>query len=246
MKFAYLADTTDLVPYAISALLIDEKDWRASYDVFKDFRKNIKRDFSLKLDEPVCFQDLAKGYGSGSMPPGKGRLFLSSFAQMLSSLPVTIVSVVSRNGGAQKDALRRRAFPILMQRIERNCEAAGGYRFAVVCGDDMNQDICSVSRKIRVYNPLPGGSNVPMEYLIEDSFLRDLNTSHLLKSADFAAFLYRVFFLFRNGDADSDRLLDYKELDREFIFRIFYVWSERGILMEKASMTNQYGMVTIR
>ena len=40
--------------------------------------------------------------------------------------------------------------------------------------------------------------------------------------------------------------LQYDLLDREYVYRIFYVWSEKGILMERASLSNKYGMVTIR
>lgn len=246
MKFVYVADSEGLVPYAMSAVLIDEKDWRATYDLFAAFRKNMKTEASLDPASPLCILPLASGTGTGSLAPGRGRNVLSSLAQLLSALPVTIVSVASHSGGDQRAALRKRAFPIAMQRIERASAMGDGFRFTVVCDGGMEGDIRSLSRKLRKYNPLPGGLNVPMTELIEDSFVREQNTSHLLKSAEFAAFLVRAFSLLKNEDAETGFLSEYAELDKKFVFRIFSLWSERGILMERASMSNKYGIVTIR
>ena len=247
MKIVYLSETDDLVPYAMSAVMIDEKDWRKSYDTFKSFRKNIKNVTGLRTEDPFCIPSLA-GKGDEPLLTGtKGRMVLAAFSQILSSLPITIAGVVSKSGGSLRSDLRKRAFPVLMQRIERASDEGGGFRFVVVLNEDMDRDTRSLSRKLRVYNPLPGGANVPMTDLIEDSFVREQNTSHLLKSAELSAFMYRALYLFRSNHAsDSSMLSDYTNIDREFVFRIFYVWYEKGVLMEKASLSNKYGMVTIR
>lgn len=246
MKFAYVAETEALSPYAMSVVLVDEKDWRKVYDLFVSFRRNMKKEIGLDPAQPFDILPFARGSGEGSLSPGKGRNALSSFAQLLSALPVSIVSVVSKSGGEDRASLRRRAFPVVMQRVERAPDSSDGFRFTVVCDDDMEKDVRALSRKLRKYNPLPGGQNVPMTDMIEDTFVRDVNSSHLLKSAEFASFLACTYFLYRDGGEREGLLAEYGEIGREMIFRIFYVWSERGILMERASLSNKYGIVAIK
>ena len=244
MKLVYLSESADLSPYAMSAVLVDDEQWPKVYAASKQFRMGLKRDFSISPGDELRIPDLARSINDGEMPRF-GRMVFSSYAQFLTSLPITVVGVVSKEGGDSVESLRKRAFPVLMHRIGRDSDFHGGYRFVVVCNQEIEKDIRAVSRRIRVYNPLPGVGNIPVSDLIEDSFVRDEKASHLLKSAELAAFLYRALYLFRS-DKEEILLSQYDLLDREYVYRIFYVWSEKGILMERASLSNKYGMVTIR
>jgi len=188
--------------FTLSGIIIADSNWRTFLDRVKIFRRELKRDFGLTLKADLRATDLWRR--KGDLKRLKLRyadqveIFRRTAEFLRSSQEIVILNVSIDKGSPQLQStakISEIAWTMLFQRYENWLVAR--QEFGIVVNDEGHDKLVRrLSRKMRVYNPIPshfgGYYKAPVVKFIEDPFSRHSQDSYFIQLADMSAYFARL------------------------------------------------------
>jgi len=82
VRFFYVDESYDDLKYCLSAIAIRHSDWKECFDMVREHRVNLKRDYGIYLRKEIHARDLISGRGRISpniISKGSGRESFSDY-----------------------------------------------------------------------------------------------------------------------------------------------------------------------
>lgn len=121
VRFFYVDESYDSHKYCLSAISIRDDEWRNCFDLVKEHRSNLKRDYGVFIRKEIHAHELVSGRGRlAPTPIGKwqrSRIF-KDMLTLVASLPSVWVFNVCLDTGTVPDT-QMKAWDRLTNRIER-------------------------------------------------------------------------------------------------------------------------------
>lgn len=121
VRFFYVDESYDSLKYCLSAVVIRHSDWKECFDMVREHRVNLKKDFGIYLRKEIHARDLIKGKGRISPNPiskwQRSRIFLG-LLNLVASLPNVMLFNVCLNSADHADP-QMIAWDRLLNRAER-------------------------------------------------------------------------------------------------------------------------------
>jgi len=188
--------------FTLSGIIIADSNWRTFLEKVKAFRRELKRDFGLTLKADLRATDLWRR--KGDLKRLKLRyadqveIFRRTAEFLRSSQEIVILNVSIDKGSPQLPStakISEIAWTMFFQRYEN--WLMGKQELGIIVNDEgYDKMVRLLSRKMRVYNPIPShfGSyyKAPIVKIIEDPFLRNSQDSYFIQLADMSAYLARL------------------------------------------------------
>ncbi len=192
--------------FLLCALVVHELEWKACLLKLVEFRRELRRDYGLKLRHEIHAREFISKPGELAIIPKYKRLeILRKFVDKIAQIKAfRLISVVVDKQTKRPDYdVFANAWQALIQRFEntityKNFPASGNTRDCGLLSCDKTDEpkLTSLIRKMRHYNPIPNNSfhgpgyrNVTLNHLIEDPVFRDSADSFLIQCADLCAYL---------------------------------------------------------
>ena len=188
--------------FTLSGIILADSNWKIFLEKVKTFRKGLKRDFGLTLKADFRATDLWKNGGDfrklNLNYADRARIFRRTAEFLRSSQEVAILTVSIDKGSPQLSStaeISEIAWTMLFQRYEN--WLMGKQELGIVVNDEGHDKMVrQLSRKMRVYNPIPshygGYYQAPVVKIIEDPFSRHSQDSYFVQLADISAYLARL------------------------------------------------------
>jgi hypothetical protein len=196
MHLIYIDDSRDESVGTFSALAIAADQWRAAFQLVRDFRRRLKGTDGIYVYAEFHAWKFVSGRGRISeRVVFKGRrcqIFKDSL-QLVASLPgARLFNAVFPAG------LDERAFERLLNRINRTMQEWNSHAI-LVCDEGKETAYTRLTRKMGVYNPIPSRfgvwqdsgeptRNIPIDRVLEDPFFKKSERSYLIQLVDFCAY----------------------------------------------------------
>jgi len=188
--------------FTLSGIIVADSNWKLFLDRVKTFRKGLKRDFGLILKADLRAADLWKNSGNFKKLnlnyADRSRIFRRTAEFLRYFQEVAILNVSINKGSSQLPStgkISEIAWTMFLQRYENWLVAK--QELGIVVNDEGHEKMTRMlSRKMRVYNPIPshygGFYQSPLVKIIEDPFSRHSQYSYLVQLADMSAYLARL------------------------------------------------------
>jgi hypothetical protein len=193
--------------FVLSGLVVHELRWRETLEEISNMRRGLRGTYGLKLREEIHAGHMMRKPGELARIPKSMRLrLLRDVVDFEAGLPdVSITNVVVDKEGKPADYdVFEQAWKVLIQRFEntisrrnfpgpQNAEDNG----IVIVDDTDEPKLRKLTRRMRVYNPVPdtGGAGyrfLPLRTIVEDPVHRNSRHSYFIQLADVNAyFLYQ-------------------------------------------------------
>lgn len=188
--------------FTLSGIIIADSNWKIFLEKVKAFRQRLKRDFGLTLKADLRATDLWRNSGDFRglrlSYADRTRIFRKTAEFLRSSQGVTILTVSIDKGSPQLSStakISEIAWTMFLQRYE-NWLVEKQELGIVVNDEGHDKMVRQLSRKMRVYNPIPsyfgGFYQAPVVKIIEDPFSRHSQYSYFVQLADMSAYLARL------------------------------------------------------
>jgi Protein of unknown function (DUF3800) len=198
VHLVYIDDSGDENVRAYSALLVADVNWKESFEIIRQYRRDLKKSYGLFVTVEFHATDFVSGrgrLGNVVIPKGLRCQIYRDTLTMIAGLPgVRLFNAIAPK--AQESLI----FERLMNRINTNMQKAGSNAIIV---HDEGKDYTKLVRKMGVYNPIQSKyghwgdgkqfKNIPLDHILEDIFFRKSHESTFIQMADFCAYA-----LFRN------------------------------------------------
>lgn len=215
--------------FVLTGLVVHELRWKRYLNQMVDFRRRMRRSYSLKLREEIHSAHFITRPGSLIRIPRQDRLaILRHFADELATMSeINLINVVvDKNGKQPGYDVFEMAWKVLIQRFDNtmtNRNFSGptnpDERGILFPDDTDNKKLTQLLRKMRYYNPIQnqpqhglGYRNLSIANIIEDPNFRSSEDSYFVQAADLAAFLLyqkicpNVYMKKKSGQNYFDRL----------------------------------------
>jgi hypothetical protein len=188
--------------FTLSGIILADSNWKIFLEKVKSFRQGLKRDFGLTLKADLRATDLWRQKGNFKRLKlsyaDQVEIFRRTAEFLRSSQEVTLLTVSINKGSVQLPSIGKIseiAWTIFLQRYENWLVAR--QEFGIVVNDEGYEKLTRmVSRRMRVYNPIPshygGYYQAPVVKIIEDPFSRHSQYSYFVQLADISAYLARL------------------------------------------------------
>jgi len=188
--------------FTLSGIILADSNWKIFLEKVKVFRQGLKRDFGLTLKADLRATNLWRSGGDfrrlSLSYADRTRIFTRTAEFLRSSQEVTLLTVSIDKGSPQLQStakISEIAWTMLFQRYENWLVAR--QEFGIVVNDEGHDKLVRrLSRKMRVYNPIPshygGYYQAPVVKIIEDPFSRHSQYSNFIQLADISAYLARL------------------------------------------------------
>lgn len=188
--------------FTLSGIILADSNWKTFLEKVKAFRKGLKRDFGLTLKADLRATDLWKNSGDfrklNLNYADRARIFRRTAEFLRSSQEVAILTVSINKDSAELPStskISEIAWTMFLQRYENWLVAR--QELGIVVNDEGYEKMTRMlSRKMRVYNPIPshygGYYQSPLVKIIEDPFSRHSQDSYFVQLADISAYLARL------------------------------------------------------
>jgi hypothetical protein len=188
--------------FTLSGVILADSNWKIFLEKVKTFRQGLKRDFGLALKADLRATDLWRNKGDFKRLrlsyADRTRIFRRTAEFLRSSEEVAILTVSIDKGSSQLQPtvkISETAWTMFLQRYENWLLAK--QEFGIVVNDEgYDKMLRLLSRKMRVYNPIPshygGYYYAPVVKIIEDPFSRHSQYSYFVQLADMSAYLARL------------------------------------------------------
>jgi len=195
-------NTTVTRYFTLSGIIVADSNWKPFLDRVKTFRKGLKRDFGLTLKADLRAADLWHNSGDfGKLNlnyADRRRIFRKTAEFLRYSQEVAILNVSINKGSPQLPStgkISEIAWTMFLQRFENWLVAK--QELGIVVNDEGHEKLArKLSRKMRVYNPIPshygGYYQSPLVKIIEGPFSRHSQYSYFVQLADISAYLARL------------------------------------------------------
>lgn len=221
-EFAYIDESGNTGPIArggtrsftLGCVLVPLDNWTDRLDVLVDSRREIKRDYGVRMRDELKANYLVHSRGPlKDLGLGDGQLRdmyrRSLVATNVASSGVFAV-VIDKEHPRGVDDPAGLAWLYLFQRL-RIRSAHRGYPIIVVHDDGDSERVRKILRRFRRFSFAPGGRPVTAPLLVEDPVARDSRMSYFVQCADLVA--YAAFRRFqppgkRSGSVCNERMWD--------------------------------------
>jgi len=188
--------------FTLSGIILADSNWKIFLEKVKAFRQGLKRDFRLTLKSDLRATDLWRSGGDfrglGLSYADRTRIFRQTAEFLRSSQEIAILTISIDKGSPQLTSnvkISEVAWTMFLQRYENWLVAK--QEFGIVVDDEgYDKMVRLLSRKMRVYNPIPshygGYYQAPLVKIIEDPFSRHSQYSYFVQLADMMAYLARL------------------------------------------------------
>jgi hypothetical protein len=188
--------------FTLSGIILADYNWKILLDKVKAFRQRLKRDFGLALKADLRGTDLWRNGGDfrrlNLSYADRTRIFRSTAEFLRYSQEIAILTVSINKASPQlplNSKISEIAWMMFLQRYE-NWLVAKQELGIVVNDEGYDKMLRLLSRKMRVYNPIPshygGYYQAPIVKTIEDPFSRRSQYSYFIQLADISAYLARL------------------------------------------------------
>jgi len=173
-------NTTITKYFTLSGIIVADSNWKSFLDRVKAFRKGLKRDFHLPLKADLRATDLWNNSGDfrklNLSYADRRKIFRKTAEFLRYSQEVTILNIGIDKGSPQLPStgkIGEIAWTLFLQRFENWLVAKR--ELGIVVNDEGHEKMTRMlSRKMRVYNPIPshygGYYQSPLVKIIEDPF----------------------------------------------------------------------------
>jgi len=197
-------NTTITKHFTLSGIIIADSNWKSFLDRVKVFRKGLKSDFGLTLNSDLRATDLWNNSGDfrklSLSYADRRRIFRRTAEFLRYSQEVTILNISINKSAPQLTSTSKIgeiAWTLFFQRFENWLIANKNKELGIVVNDEGHEKLTRmVSRRMRVYNPIPshygGYYKSPLVKIIEDPFLRHSQYSYCVQLADMSVYLARL------------------------------------------------------
>jgi len=187
--------------FTLSGIIVADSNWKGFLDRVKIFRKELKRDFRLTLKADLRATDLWRNRGDfrklNLNYADRVRIFRRTAEFLRYSHEIAILTVSIDKDPPQllsTAKISEIAWTMFFQRYEN---WLGKQELGIVVNDKGYEKMTRMlSRKMRVYNPIPsyygGYYQAPVVKIIEDPFSRHSQYSYFVQLADMSVFLARL------------------------------------------------------
>jgi hypothetical protein len=193
-------------PYFIlTAIVVHERRWLSTLNLLLDFRRELRKQYGLKVGEELHAQVFLREPGALTRIPKSLRLRVLgdalTFASRLSDLAVINVVVDKRTKALDTDIFER-GWTVLLQRFHNGVMARSfpgsestDERGMVIVDTTDEVALRRLVRRVRRFNPVPsrqgGHRHLPMEHLVEDPVHRDSQQSYFIQFADVISYFLK-------------------------------------------------------
>ncbi len=192
--------------FLLCALVLHELEWKKCLVELVEFRRELRRDYGLKLRHEIHAREFINKPGALAIIPKYKRLeILRKFADKIAQIRAfSLISVVVDKQSKRLDYnVFENAWQALVQRFENTISLKNFPSLVnssdcglLSCDNTDAPKLTSLIRKMRHYNPIPnnnfhgpGYRNITLNFLIEDPIFRDSAHSFLIQCADLCAYL---------------------------------------------------------
>lgn len=199
MYFVYIDDSTDRPINIFSAIAIPHDRWNEAFEYIKKWRTHLKEVHNIPLGYELHATEFLSGRGASEFLRSLSRhkraqIFHKTFEvieYMKAEYGVHVFNVCTQNDSQYQ------AFERLLNRINRTMQSWDSYAH-LICDEGKENQYISMTRKLRVYNPIPSNSgvwdngdytrNIPIERILEDPQFKNSKNSYFIQTADFIAY----------------------------------------------------------
>lgn len=194
MHLVYIDDSSDEKCAVFSALIIPERQFKTTFSMVKDFRKQLR----LRDDIPMQYELHAWKFVSGrGCPRGTSRERRCEIFDETLSFITTLPGVQIINAALARSE-KNWAFERLVNRINKNMQVIDDNAI-LFCDEGDEVGYRKMLRKMSVFNPIRSkfgtwsnsGSktkNIPLDNIIEDPVFKVSGESYFIQLADFCAY----------------------------------------------------------
>jgi hypothetical protein len=196
MHLIYIEDSADEHLAIFSALAIPVEQWRVSFGLLRDFRKNLKSAYGIYIYKELHAWKFVSGRGQIAptiVTKAQRAAIFRQALQLIADLP----GAQMLNACFPKGQVNR-AFERLLNRIERSLVAWDSHGI-LLCDQGKEADYTRLVRRMNIYNPIQsrfgswrttGSSwrNIPLEKIVEDPVFKRSDKSYFIQLVDFAAY----------------------------------------------------------
>ena len=232
--------------FVLSGLVIHELKWYQALEELLNFRQSMRDSFGLKLREEFHSARFINNPGKLIRIKRNDRLSMIRFyAKHLAKIDyLSVINVVIDKSSKPNDYdVFDNAWKYLIQRFENTLsnhnfpnQSNADERGLLICDHTDDKKLRNLIRKMRHYNPIShtenfgnGYRNVPLQFIIEDAWLKNSLHSYFIQSVDLIAYL-----LYQKLNPNSYM----KKKNGYNYFNIL-----EPILCKSASKKNKYGIV---
>lgn len=196
MHIIYIDDSGDENIDIFSALAVDAEYWNQAFQRIREFRRQIKQSDGILVYKELHAWKFVSGRGhiADRVVPKRRRceIFKEALHLLAGMEGVQLFNAV----GYRKQKLK--AYEWLLNRI--NTAMSKWNSLAILVIDQGSEtEYLRLTRRIRVYNPIPSKfgvwletgeryKNIPIERIIEDPFFKDSSQSYWIQMADFCSY----------------------------------------------------------
>lgn len=189
-------NTSSSSAFILTSLSMPTESWQSNYDLFKEFRKNLKADYGFHTGTEMHTKQFLSDknpYRSYGWSNEQKIDILKKFTLAITSLDISVVNVIIDKTKVKSDdySILENALTYNIQRIEN--DSNGNWNFIIITDKGRISPMRKTARAIRAYNPIQsqfgGYINKPIKYLIEDIMEKDSKESYFIQICDFISFL---------------------------------------------------------
>jgi len=192
--------------FVLTGLILHELRWETNLNNLIGFRRNLRQQFGMKLQEEFHASDLLSKPGNLDRISKPDRLkMIRLFTSLLPTMnDVNLINiVVDKSTKTTGYNVFEMAWRALIQRFDNTIQNRNfpgprnpDERGMIISDHTDDKKLMTLLRKMRHHNPIPnvpeigvGYRNIPIQYLIEDPNFRDSRHSFFIQAVDIAAFL---------------------------------------------------------
>lgn len=197
MHLVYIDDSGDEQTSMFSALLIPVERWQRCFQTIKDFRKSLRQSDGIFVHKEFHATEFIGGRGHLAATridkTRRAEIFMEAI-KLVAGLPE--VRLMNAAFPANDD---ERAFERLLNRIQRNMEAAGSHAI-LICDEGKEDRYTRLRRKMAIHNPIPSSrgvwesgrstKNIPIDRVVEDLVFKKSSNSYIIQMVDFCAYAF--------------------------------------------------------
>lgn len=231
--------------FALSAIAVPEESWNEIFDKLKSYRKWLRDRYDIPMSKEIHARDFLNGRGR----PSRSQIitkhvrvqiistFVKNFSNFACRHGVYAINVCMPNRPGQNGY--DLGVDRMLNRIERTLKARDR-RGVLIFDEGKEHLIRRISRKMRVFNPVPSqyGSwgpsatkNITTDRLIGDPFFRNSGDDYFIQASDLL-----VYCVLKHFEPPTPHVAQYKIND---------IFTQYGpILYKGASKYHNLGVVT--
>lgn len=235
--------------FILTSVYMPSYTWQVNFNCVKALRQKLHDEYGFHIDQEMHTKNFLTDknpYRAYEWNHEQKIAILKQYVEVICSLKLKAINVVidkkaitTPNYNVLKNALT-----YTIQRIEN--DSKGEWNFLIISDKGRIAPMRKIARAIRAYNFVPSqfgrdASNQPIKNLIEDVLEKDSKESYFLQICDFISYFVHLYFMTHYKHKPLPSRIQ-NLIDESFVEKVMNMFSEKGVLNEKAGKA-QYGLV---